>query len=89
MGIAINFNINGTECLVPMAVEETSLIAAASHITKLARETVEFHPTARRLVMRAQIQVMELILRALRQPYSNIRSSYKKQQTKKTVCFAR
>lgn len=37
-GIATNFRVNGTDRLVPMAVEETSVVAAASHAAKLARE---------------------------------------------------
>ncbi len=60
LGIATNFIINGTECLVPMAIEEPSVIAAASHMAKLARETGGFHATANRPVMRAQIQVLGL-----------------------------
>ena len=37
LGIATNFVINGKEYLVPMAIEEPSVIAAASHAAKLAR----------------------------------------------------
>ena len=37
LGIATNFTINGRDLLVPMAVEETSVLAAASHGAKLAR----------------------------------------------------
>ena len=39
MGIATNFNIDGRDVVVPMAVEETSIIAAASKTAKWVRET--------------------------------------------------
>ena len=35
LGVATNFKINGKEYLVPMAVEESSVVAAASHGAKL------------------------------------------------------
>lgn len=38
LGVATNFQINGREVLVPMATEESSVIAAASHGAKAARE---------------------------------------------------
>src|SRR5690606_21434686 len=37
-GVAGNFQINGQDVLVPMAVEEPSIVAAASFMAKLARE---------------------------------------------------
>jgi len=58
LGIATNFIINGKEYLVPMAVEEPSVVAAASHMAKLTREIGGFHAKADRPVMRGQIQVM-------------------------------
>ncbi|MBI4018415.1 MAG: hydroxymethylglutaryl-CoA reductase, degradative, partial [Candidatus Aenigmarchaeota archaeon] len=36
LGIAVNFKVNGKDYLVPMATEEPSVIAAASHAAKLA-----------------------------------------------------
>jgi len=38
MGVATNFNIDGTDVLIPMAVEETSIVAAASKTAKWIRE---------------------------------------------------
>lgn len=38
MGVATNFNINGKDYVIPMAVEETSIIAAASKTAKWVRE---------------------------------------------------
>ncbi|MCB0348007.1 MAG: hydroxymethylglutaryl-CoA reductase, degradative [Bdellovibrionales bacterium] len=37
MGVATNFNINGKDYIIPMAVEETSIIAAASKTAKWVR----------------------------------------------------
>ncbi len=37
LGIAINFKINGKDYLVPMAIEESSVVAAASNAAKIAR----------------------------------------------------
>jgi hydroxymethylglutaryl-CoA reductase len=38
LGVATNFNIDGRDVVVPMAVEETSIIAAASKTAKWVRE---------------------------------------------------
>jgi hydroxymethylglutaryl-CoA reductase len=38
LGVALNFIINGKEVLVPMAVEEPSIVAGVSFMAKLARE---------------------------------------------------
>ena len=37
LGIATNFKINGKDYLVPMALEEPSVVAAASNAAKMAR----------------------------------------------------
>ena len=37
LGIATNFQVNGRDFLVPMAVEESSIVAAASNSAKIAR----------------------------------------------------
>lgn len=38
LGVAINFNIDGKDFVIPMAVEETSIVAAASKTAKWIRE---------------------------------------------------
>ena len=38
LGIATNFLINGKDYLIPMAIEEPSVVAAASNAAKMARE---------------------------------------------------
>jgi hydroxymethylglutaryl-CoA reductase len=61
LGIATNFVINGKEYLVPMAIEEPSVIAGASNAAKLARSKGGFKASAKSSIMRGQIQVTNLL----------------------------
>ncbi len=56
--VAGYFRINGTDVLVPMAVEEPSVVAAASHMAKIARGYGGFQTSSTGPIMRAQIQVL-------------------------------
>ena len=56
--IAGNFLINGRDVLVPMVVEEPSVVAAASFMAKLARDCGGFETSSSVPLMRAQVQVM-------------------------------
>ena len=58
LGVATNFQVNGKDYLIPMAVEEPSVVAAASYMAKLARLNGGFEACSDRPIMRAQIQVM-------------------------------
>lgn len=58
--IAGNFLINGRDVLVPMVVEEPSVVAAASFMAKLARESGGFKTSSSAPLMRAQVQVIGL-----------------------------
>ena len=60
VGIALNFLINGREVLVPMAVEEPSIIAGASFMAKLARAAGGFSTNVDEPVMIGQIQVLNV-----------------------------
>ncbi|CAM3685807.1 hydroxymethylglutaryl-CoA reductase, degradative [Bordetella flabilis] len=60
MGVAANFQVNGRDVLVPMAVEEPSVVAAASYMAKLARACGGFETSSTAPVMRAQIQILGL-----------------------------
>jgi len=60
LGVAGNFQINGQDVLVPMAVEEPSVVAAASYMAKLARAGGGFRTSSTRPLMRAQVQVLGL-----------------------------
>lgn len=57
-GIAGNFHINGKDVLVPMVVEEPSVVAAASYMAKLARGCGGFETSSSGPLMRAQVQVV-------------------------------
>lgn len=59
MGIALNMLINGKDYAVPMVVEEPSVVAAVSNVSRLARPegfTAESDPP----VMIGQIQIVDL-----------------------------
>jgi len=58
LGIATNFCIDGEEIFIPMAVEESSVVAAASHGAKLARSGGGFFSTPTRTVATCQVQVI-------------------------------
>ncbi|MCJ7621100.1 MAG: hydroxymethylglutaryl-CoA reductase, degradative [Anaerolineae bacterium] len=61
LGIAVNFQVNGRDRLVPMAIEEPSVVAAASHAAKLVREGGGFAAEASDSLMIGQIQVLGLV----------------------------
>ena len=56
--VAGNFRVNGRDVLVPMAVEEPSVVAAASFMAKLARAHGGFQTSSTGPIMRAQVQVL-------------------------------
>lgn len=58
LGLGLNFLINDKEYAVPMAVEEPSIIASASHIAKIVRSTGGFTTEATDRIMIGQIQVV-------------------------------
>lgn len=60
LGIATNFLINGKEYLIPMAIEEPSVVAAASHAAKIARAKGGFFSSASEPLMIGQIQLVNV-----------------------------
>ncbi|MCG2728421.1 MAG: hydroxymethylglutaryl-CoA reductase, degradative [Candidatus Methanoperedenaceae archaeon] len=58
MGVAVNFLINGKDYLIPMAIEEPSVIAAASNAAKMAREGGGFTTSSTCPLMIGQIQAV-------------------------------
>jgi len=58
LGIAVNFLINGKDYLIPMALEEPSVVAAASNAAKMARVKGGFRVTNTGPIMIGQIQVV-------------------------------
>lgn len=56
-GIAMNFTVNGVDRLVPMVVEEPSVIAAASNAAKMIRSGGGFEATMTESLVIAQIEL--------------------------------
>jgi len=60
LGIAVNFLVNGKEYLVPMAIEEPSVVAAASNAAKIARVKGGFTASTTGSIMIGQIQAVKI-----------------------------
>jgi hydroxymethylglutaryl-CoA reductase len=60
LGIAVNFLINGKDYLIPMAIEEPSVIAAASNAAKMARVKGGFFANCTNPIMIGQIQAIDV-----------------------------
>ncbi|MFW9975701.1 MAG: hydroxymethylglutaryl-CoA reductase, degradative [Candidatus Thorarchaeota archaeon] len=61
LGIATNFLINGKDYLIPMAIEEPSVVAAASNAARMARDHGGFTATDTGPNMIAQIQTINVL----------------------------
>jgi len=60
LGIALNFQVNGKDVLVPMTLEEPSVVAGASFMAKLARTGGGFQATTTDPLMIGQMQVINV-----------------------------
>jgi hydroxymethylglutaryl-CoA reductase len=60
LGIGTNFLINKRDYLIPMAIEEPSVVAAASYAAKMARDGGGFHTSSTPPIMIGQIQVVNV-----------------------------
>jgi len=65
LGVAPGFLINGKEYIVPMCIEEPSVIAAAAKGAKLAAKSGGFTAEADEPIMTGQVQIMGVELNAL------------------------
>ena len=61
MGVAINFLINGKDVVIPMVVEEPSVVAACSNAAKMARPSGGFTASSSGNIMIAQIQLLNVV----------------------------
>jgi hydroxymethylglutaryl-CoA reductase len=61
LGIATNFAINGRDYLIPMAIEEPSVVAGASFAARLVREGGGFVTSSDEPLMIGQIQVLDVV----------------------------
>jgi hydroxymethylglutaryl-CoA reductase len=60
LGLGLNFLVNGVDRLIPMAVEEPSVIAAASNAARMVREGGGFSADADEAVMTTQVELREV-----------------------------
>ncbi|MGQ9551985.1 MAG: hydroxymethylglutaryl-CoA reductase, degradative [Candidatus Bathycorpusculaceae bacterium] len=56
LGVAVNFLINKRDYIIPMAIEEPSVVAAASYAAKMVRDGGGFYTSSTPPVMIGQIQ---------------------------------
>ena len=59
-GVALNVRVNGTDRLVPMVVEEPSVIAAASNAARMVRLSGGFHAEVVESLMIGQVQITDV-----------------------------
>jgi hydroxymethylglutaryl-CoA reductase len=60
LGLALNFIINDKEVLIPMAIEEPSVVAGASFMAKLARSSGGFRASSTAPEMIGQMQLLDV-----------------------------
>ncbi|MCU0850459.1 MAG: hydroxymethylglutaryl-CoA reductase, degradative [Candidatus Thermoplasmatota archaeon] len=60
LGVAVNFLINKKDYLIPMATEESSVVAAASNAAKIARVKGGFSTISSKPLMIGQLQVLHV-----------------------------
>ncbi len=60
LGIATNFRINQKDYLIPMAIEEPSVVAAASNAAKVARAEGGFTAQTTPPIMIGQVQILDV-----------------------------
>ena len=60
LGLAVNFLINGKDYIIPMATEESSVVAAASNAAKIARIKGGFSATCSEPLMIGQLQLLHI-----------------------------
>ncbi|MFW5709175.1 MAG: hydroxymethylglutaryl-CoA reductase, degradative [Chloroflexota bacterium] len=60
-GVATNFQINGRDYLIPMVIEEPSVVAACSNAARLFRDGGGFKTSSDEPVMIGQIQVLDVV----------------------------
>ncbi|MHA1922107.1 MAG: hydroxymethylglutaryl-CoA reductase, degradative, partial [Candidatus Heimdallarchaeota archaeon] len=60
IGLGVNFLINGKLFVVPMAIEEPSVVAAASSAAKLTLSTGGFQSSSTEQIMIGQVQILDV-----------------------------
>ncbi|MBT8172113.1 hydroxymethylglutaryl-CoA reductase, degradative [Candidatus Bathyarchaeota archaeon] len=60
LGVAVNFLINNKDYIIPMAIEEPSVVAAATYAAKMARNKGGFFTSSTDPIMIGQIQAVDI-----------------------------
>lgn len=60
LGISVNFLVNDRDYLIPMAIEEPSVVAAASYAAKMVRDGGGFYTSSTPPVMIGQVQIVDV-----------------------------
>jgi hydroxymethylglutaryl-CoA reductase len=60
LAVAVNFLINSRDYIIPMAIEEPSVVAAASYAAKMARQGGGFHTNSTESIMIGQVQTVRV-----------------------------
>ncbi|MCB0301254.1 MAG: hydroxymethylglutaryl-CoA reductase, degradative, partial [Calditrichaeota bacterium] len=60
IGLGLNFLINGKDYIVPMVVEEPSIVAAVSSAAKIVRQSGGFSAKSTEPILIGQVQVMDI-----------------------------
>jgi hydroxymethylglutaryl-CoA reductase len=60
LGVGVNFQVNGQDVLVPMVVEEPSVVAAVSNMARLVRRSGGFFAESDPSIMIGQVQLMDV-----------------------------
>jgi len=81
LGVAVNFKVDGEDVFIPMATEEPSVVAAASHAAKLTYDTGGFTTSYTGSIMRGQIQVTNL-----KSPYGALARIYENKEEIIELC---
>ncbi|MFB4168455.1 hydroxymethylglutaryl-CoA reductase, degradative [Virgibacillus sp. JSM 102003] len=81
LGVAANFKVDGEDVFVPMATEEPSVVAAASHAAKLAYNTGGFTTSYSGSIMRGQVQITNL-----KDPYGALARIYENKDSILRLC---
>jgi hydroxymethylglutaryl-CoA reductase len=60
LGVALNFRVDEVDYVVPMAIEEASVVAAASYAARMVRDSGGFHAVVSPPVMIGQVQLTDI-----------------------------
>jgi len=61
IGLGLNLKVNGRDYAVPMVIEEPSVVAAVSNMSRVARQAGGFEASADPSVMIGQVQVLDVV----------------------------